>query len=82
MKEESFKQPATPELAGEYRGEKKPTSSSHSHGGGAGATTKRRIKKEVPDDPLVMLTPLLSNSDIATPGSGFVSSQNIKVGNK
>ena len=80
MKEESFKQPVTPELASEQQGEKKPTSSSHSHGSGAGATTKRRIKKEVPDDPLVMLTPLLSDSDITTPGSSFVSSQNIKVG--
>ena len=94
MKEEaSFKQPATPERASEQQqqkqlcGEKKPTStsttttiSSSSHGDGTGATTRRRIKKELPDGPLVMLTPLLSDSDVSTPGSCFVSSQNIKVG--
>ena len=93
MKEEaSFKQPSTPERASEQQqqkqlcGEKKPTStsttttiSSSSHGDGTGATTRRRIKKELPDGPLVMLTPLLSDSDISTPGSCFVSSQNIKV---
>lgn len=57
---------------------KKPTSSGN-HSDGAGAPIKRRIKKEVPDDPLVMLTPLLSDSDMSTPGSGFANSQNVKV---
>ena len=85
-KDECFKQPATPkpatpELADEQQQEcevKKPTSSGN-HSDGAGAPIKRRIKKEVPDDPLVMLTPLLSDSDVTTPGSGFINSQNIKV---
>lgn len=69
----------TPDQASEQEERKKPTSSSSSssHGSKPGAITKKRIKKEIPDDPLVMLTPLLSDSDISTPGSSFVSS--IKV---
>ena len=89
-KDECFKQPATPEpatpkLANEQQEQqqqecevKKPTISGN-HSNGAGAPIKRRIKKEVPDDPLVMLTPLLSDSDVTTPGSGFANSRNVKV---
>ena len=94
-KDECFKQPATPKPAtpepatpkpaDEQQEQqqqecevKKPTSSGN-HSDGAAAPIKRRIKKEVPDDPLVMLTPLLSDSDVTTPGSGFANSQNVKV---